>query len=78
MLRIEVRFDAAKKVSEKVQQALRTEIEKSILSGYERGVVRVAKGSSSSVSVTGVSDEEKRTILDKLEEIWSSDSWLPT
>ncbi|EGT5675442.1 DinI family protein [Cronobacter dublinensis subsp. dublinensis] len=78
MLRIEVRFDVSKKVSEKIQNALRAEIEKEILSDYERGVVRVGKGSSASVTVTGVSDDEKKTVLRKLEDIWLSDSWLPS
>ncbi|EOC0012456.1 DinI-like family protein [Cronobacter turicensis] len=78
MLRIEVRFDVSKKVSEKIQNALRAEIEKEILSDYERGVVRVGKGSSASVTVTGVSDEEKKTVLRKLEDIWLSDNWLPS
>lgn len=78
MLRIEVMFDASKKVSEKVQNALRSEIEKEILSGYERGVVRVGKGSNASVTVTGVSEEEKKTVLQKLEDIWQNDSWLPS
>ncbi|HCL5581050.1 TPA: DinI-like family protein [Citrobacter freundii] len=78
MLRIDVRFDASKKVSAKIQQALRTEIEKEILSNYERGVVSVGKGSSAEVSITGVDDEEKKAILQRLEDIWMSDSWLPS
>lgn len=78
MLRIDVRFDASKKVSAKIQQALRNEIEKEILSNYERGVVSVGKGSSAEVSITGVDDEEKKAILQRLEDIWMSDSWLPS
>ncbi|MBQ0600930.1 DinI-like family protein [Klebsiella oxytoca] len=78
MLRIDVRFDASKKVSAKIQQALRTEIEKEILSNYKRGVVRVGKGSSAEVSITGVDDEEKKAILQRLEDIWMSDNWLPS
>jgi len=65
MLRISVNFDSSKKVSAKVQQALRSQIEKEILSNYERGVVRVGKGSSEEVSVSGVDDEEKKSDFGK-------------
>lgn len=78
MLRIDVRFDASKKVSARVQQALRSEIEKNILSNYERGVVKVGKGSSAEVTITGVEEEEKKAILLQLEDIWMSDNWLPS
>ncbi|MEX9604377.1 hypothetical protein AB7Y64_20705, partial [Providencia rettgeri] len=54
MLRINVCFDASKKVPAKIQQALRAEIEKEILSNYERAVVSVGKGSSAEVSISGV------------------------
>ncbi len=77
MLRINVCFDSSKKVSPKIQQALRAEIEKQILSNYERGVVNVGKGSSGEVSISGVDDDEKKVIMQKLEDIWLSDSWLP-
>lgn len=77
MLRIEVRFDSSKKVAAKVLDALRTEIEKQVLSSYERGVVRVVKGSSAGVTITGVSDEDQKSIMEAIEEIWNSDSWLP-
>lgn len=43
MLRINVCFDASKKVPAKIQQALRAEIEKEILSNYERAVVSVLR-----------------------------------
>lgn len=78
MLRIDVQLDASNKVSAKIQQALRTKIEREILSNYERGVVRVGKGSSAEVSITGVDDEEKKAILQRLEDIWMSDNWLPS
>lgn len=78
MLRIDVQFDAKQKVSAKVQQALRAEIEKEILSNYERGVVKVGKGSSAKISITGVDDKEKKEIVQLLEDIWMSDSWLPS
>ncbi|ELY4881600.1 DinI-like family protein [Morganella morganii] len=77
MFRINVCFDASKKVPAKIQQALRAEIEKEILSNYERGVVSVGKGSSAEVSISGVDDDEKKVIMQKLEDIWQSDSWLP-
>lgn len=78
MLRIDVMIDSAKKVPAKIQQALRAEIEKNILSNYERGVVRVRNGSNDSVSVSGVSDTEKKEIMKQLEDIWLSDCWVPS
>ena len=29
-------------------------------------------------SITGVDDEEKKAILQRLEDIWMSDNWLPS
>ncbi|EBC7388406.1 DinI family protein [Salmonella enterica subsp. enterica serovar Typhimurium] len=53
-------------------------IEKRLSPLYPRLTLRIAKGSSSAVQVSGAkTDEERESVMSILREIWEDDSWLP-
>ena len=76
MIQIDVVISAEQNVQSKVYAALQSELS-GRLSGFEANV-RIRKGPSSSLSVSGTrNDSERDEILSIIQSVWEDDSWLP-
>lgn len=77
-MRVEVLFNQDAKVSAKVMDALRGQLESQLNPLFPRLSLRIAESSSSMVQITGTkSDADKQQVMTILESVWHDDSWLP-
>lgn len=77
-MRLEILFGQEHKVSQKVIDALSTQLRERITPLYSNFGLRIAKSSSSTVQLTGTkSDDERKKIMSIIESVWQDDSWLP-
>ncbi|EJT4077615.1 DinI-like family protein [Salmonella enterica] len=77
-MRLEILFDREAKIPVKTMDELYHQVEKRLSPLYPRLTLRIAKGSSSAVQVSGAkTDEERESVMSILREIWEDDSWLP-
>ncbi|WP_312315345.1 DinI-like family protein [Atlantibacter sp.] len=77
-MRVEVLFNQDAKVSAKVMDALRGQLESQLNPLFPKLSLRIAKSSSSMVQITGTkSDADKQQVMTILESVWHDDSWLP-
>lgn len=77
-MRVEVLFNQDAKVSAKVMEALRGQLESQLNPLFPKLSLRIAKSSSSMVQITGTkSDADKQQVMTILESVWHDDSWLP-
>lgn len=77
-MRVEVLFNQDAKVSAKVMEALRGQLENELIPLFPKLSLRIAKSSSSLVQITGTkSEEDKKQVMAILESVWQDDSWLP-
>lgn len=77
-MRVEVLFNQDAKVSAKVMEALRGQLENQLTPLFPKLSLRIAKSSSSMVQITGTkSDADKQQVMSILESVWHDDSWLP-
>lgn len=77
-MRVEVLFNQDAKVSVKVMDALRGQLESQLNPLFPKLSLRIGKSSSSMVQITGTkSDADKQQVMTILESVWHDDSWLP-
>lgn len=77
-MRVEILIDQQAKVSSKILDALKNQIESKLNPIVDRYTLRIATSSSSSVNITGVrSKDQQQLVAEILQGVWEDDSWLP-
>lgn len=78
MLRIDIRFreEEIKKMPKGTLALLEQELVKKLGAQWSDVNVRVRKSTSQALDISGVKDDEKKRVLERIEEVWEDDSWL--
>lgn len=75
-MRVEIMIDKEQKISQTTPEALETELLKNLRPHYPAMAVRIRKGGASNVELSGVrQDEDKKNVMNILQEVWQDDSW---
>ncbi|WP_392551196.1 DinI-like family protein [Orbus wheelerorum] len=77
MLRVDILLSKDDNVPPKIIDALQIELEKQIVSLHSDAIVRVRVSSSKNIDVSGCTKEEKQTVLAIIENVFTSEDWLP-
>lgn len=75
-MRIEIMIDKQQKISQSTLDALETELSKNLLPLFPSIAIRIRKGSSNGVELSGIrQDDDKKNVMSILQEVWEDDSW---
>ncbi|EAC0956168.1 DinI family protein [Salmonella enterica] len=76
-MRIEIMIDKEQKISQSTPDALESELYRNLRPLYPKTVIRIRKGSSNGVELTGLQlDEERKQVMKIMQKVWEDDSWL--
>ncbi|EEY7944527.1 DinI family protein [Escherichia coli] len=76
-MRIEIMIDKEQKISQPTLDALESELYRNLRPLYPKTVIRIRKGSSNGVELTGLQlDEERKQVMTIMQKVWEDDSWL--
>lgn len=76
-MRIEIMIDKEQKISQSTLDALEFELYRNLRPLYPKMVIRIRKGSSNGVELTGLQlDEERKQVMKIMQKVWEDDSWL--
>ncbi|EFK3725557.1 TPA: DinI family protein [Escherichia coli] len=76
-MRIEIMIDKEQKISQSTLDALENELYRNLRPLYPKTVIRIRKGSSNGVELTGLQlDEERKQVMKIMQKVWEDDSWL--
>lgn len=76
-MRVDILIDKQQKISPATLEALEAELHKNLRPHYPAMAVRIRKGSSNGVELSGIrQDEDKKNVLNILQAVWEDDSWL--
>ncbi|EFA4978445.1 DinI family protein [Escherichia coli] len=76
-MRIEIMIDKEQKISQPTLDALESELYRNLHPLYPKTVIRIRKGSSNGVELTGLQlDEERKRVMKIMQKVWEDDSWL--
>ncbi|STL37304.1 Prophage protein [Escherichia coli] len=76
-MRIEIMIDKEQKISQSTLDALESELYRNLRPLYPKTVIRIRKGSSNGVELTGLQlDEERKQVMKIMQKVWEDDSWL--
>lgn len=76
-MRIEIMIDKEQKISQSTLDALESELYRNLCPLYPKTVIRIRKGSSNGVELTGLQlDEERKQVMKNMQQVWEDDSWL--
>ncbi|EFB2273179.1 DinI family protein [Escherichia coli] len=76
-MRIEIMIDKEQKISQSTLDALESELYRNLCPLYPKTVIRIRKGSSNGVELTGLQlDEERKQVMKIMQKVWEDDSWL--
>lgn len=76
-MRIEIMIDKEQKISQSFLDALESELYRNLRTLYPKTVIRIRKGSSNGVELTGLQlDEERKQVMKIMQKVWEDDSWL--
>ena len=75
-MRIEIMIDKEQKISQATLDALESELLKNLHPQYPKMAVRIRKGSTNGIELSGVrQDEDKKAVMNIVQEVWQDDSW---
>jgi len=77
MLRVDILLSKDDKVPPKIIDALQIELNKQLCSIRSDVIVRVRVSSSKNIDVSGCTKDEKQTVLAIVENVFTSEDWLP-
>nr|WP_142989761.1 DinI family protein [Klebsiella pneumoniae] len=64
-------------LSQSTLDALESELYRNLRPLYPKTVIRIRKGSSNGVELTGLQlDEERKQVMKIMQKVWEDDSWL--
>ncbi|MEG5410882.1 DinI family protein [Enterobacter kobei] len=76
-MRIEIMIDKEQKISQTTLEALESELYRSLRPLYPKTAIRIRKGSANGLELSGLKlDEDKRQVMEILQQVWEDDSWL--
>ncbi|MFO3935843.1 DinI-like family protein [Enterobacter hormaechei] len=76
-MRIEIMIDKEQKISQATLEALESELYQNLRPLYPKTAIRIRKGSANGLELSGLKlDEDKKRVLEILQQIWEDDSWL--
>lgn len=75
-MRIEIMIDKEQKISQSTLDALESELYRNLRPLYPKTVIRIRKGSSNGVELTGLQLDEEETSDEIMQKVWEDDSWL--
>ncbi|EBM5621976.1 DinI family protein [Escherichia coli] len=76
-MRIEIMIDKEQKISQSILDALESELYRNLRPLYPKTLIRIRKGSSNGVELTGLQlDEERKQVMKIMQKVWEDDSWL--
>ncbi|EKA5669930.1 DinI-like family protein [Klebsiella pneumoniae] len=75
-MRIEIMIDKEQKISQSTLDALESELYRNLRPLYPKTVIRIRKGSSNGVELTGLQLEERKQVLKIMQKVWEDDCWL--
>ncbi|EAA4503997.1 DinI family protein [Salmonella enterica subsp. enterica serovar Stanley str. CFSAN000623] len=76
-MRIEIMIDKEQKISQSTLDAFESELYRNLRPLYPKTVIRIRKGSSNGVELTGLQlDEERKQVMKIMQKVWEDDSWL--
>ena len=75
-MRVEIMIDKEQKISQATLDALESELLKNLLPQYPSTAIRIRKGGSTGVELSGLrQDEDKKNVMSILQQVWEDDSW---
>lgn len=75
-MRIEIMIDKEQKISQSIWTPLNPSFT-AICAPVSKTVIRIRKGSSNGVELTGLQlDEERKQVMKIMQKVWEDDSWL--
>ena len=76
-MRIEIMIDKEQKISQSTLDALESELYRNLRPLYPKTVIRIRKGSSNGVELTGLQlDEERKQVMKIMQKVWEDDTDL--
>lgn len=76
-MRVEIIIDKEQKISQAALEALETELYRNLRPLYPKTAIRIRKGGANGIELTGLKlDEEKRRVMEIMQQVWEDDSWL--
>ncbi|EIX9650534.1 TPA: DinI family protein [Klebsiella pneumoniae] len=76
-MRVEIIIDKEQKISQATLEALETELYRNLRPLYPKTAIRIRKGGANGIELTGLKlDEEKRRVMEIMQQVWEDDSWL--
>lgn len=76
-MRIEIMIDKEQKISQTTLNALESELYRHLRPIYPETAIRIRKGGANGVEVTGIKqDDEKKRVMEILQQVWEDDSWI--
>ncbi|EJE9657379.1 DinI family protein [Salmonella enterica] len=79
-MRIEIMIDKEQKINQSTLDALETELYRNLRPLYPKTAIRIRKGSANGVELSGLSglklDEDKKRVMEIMQQVWEDDSWL--
>lgn len=75
-MRVEIMIDKEQKISQTTLDALESELLKNLQPQYPAVAIRIRKGGATNVELSGVrQDEDKKNVMNILQQVWEDDSW---
>lgn len=72
-MRIEIMIDKEQKISQSTLDALESELYRNLRPLYPKTVIRIRKGSSNGVELTGLQlDEERKQVMKIMQKVWKT------
>ncbi|MDM3007161.1 DinI family protein [Citrobacter sp. CK191] len=76
-MRIDIMIDKEQKISQSTLDALETEPYRNLRPLYPKTAIRIRKGGASGVELSGLNlDEDKKRVMEIMQQVWEDDSWL--
>ncbi|HFS8222079.1 TPA: DinI family protein [Enterobacter hormaechei] len=76
-MRIEIMIDKEQKISQATLEALESELYRNFRPLYPKTAIRIRKGSANGLELSGLKlDEDKKRVMEILQQVWEDDSWL--
>lgn len=76
-MRIEIMIDKEQKISQSTLDALEAEIYRNLSQIYPKTAIRIRRSSANGLQLSGVRlDEDKKRVMEILQQVWEDDSWL--
>lgn len=76
-MRVEIMINKEQKINQATLEALEAELYRNLRPLYPKTAIRIRKGSSNGIELSGIKyDDEKKRVMDILQEVWEDDSWM--